>query len=71
MFGAVGLPELLIIITIACMGLVVVWPAGRICRRAGFSPWLGLLAIVPIVSVGLLWFVAFAEWPALSKQTGS
>ncbi|HKE86600.1 MAG TPA: hypothetical protein VKB50_22750 [Vicinamibacterales bacterium] len=66
-----GMPELLIMITIASMGLVVVWPAGRICRRAGFSPWLGLLAIVPLVSLVLLWFIAYADWPSQRVQTRS
>jgi hypothetical protein len=37
----------------------------RICRRAGFSQWLGLLIVVPLANILLLWFVAFSEWPAL------
>jgi hypothetical protein len=37
------------------VGLVVAWPASRICSRLGFSPWLGILAIVPIANVLLLW----------------
>jgi hypothetical protein len=45
------------------MGLVVVWPAARICSRLGFSPWLGILAMVPIANVILLWFVAVSPWP--------
>ena len=65
MTGRLGLPETLVIplITVA-MVLVVVWPAGRICRRVGFSPWLGLLAAIPIANVLLLWYVAVSPWPA-------
>ena len=59
-----GVPELLVIAAISAMALIVIWPAARICRRAGFSPWLGVLAIVPIANVLLLWFVAMAPWPA-------
>jgi hypothetical protein len=65
MFGSIGLPELLVVLAIVASSLVVIWPAGRICRRAGFSPWLGVLAVVPIANVLLLFFVALAEWPAM------
>lgn len=67
----IGLPELLVLFAIACLSLIVAWPAGRICRRVGYSPWLGLLAIVPIVCLGLLWFIAFADWPSQRLQTRS
>ena len=61
--GSVGVPELFVVFAIFCMGLVVVWPAARICSRLGFSPWLGILAVVPVANVILLWFVAVAPWP--------
>lgn len=60
------LPEFVIVLVISASLLVVVWPAARICRRVGFSQWLGVLAVVPIANV-LLWFVAFAEWPRLNR----
>jgi hypothetical protein len=59
-----GVPELVIVAVIALMALVVIWPAARICERAGFSRWLGILAVIPIANVVLLWFVAMAPWPA-------
>ena len=52
------------LITTVTLALLA-WPASRICRRVGFSPWLGVLIIVPIVNVVLLWFVALARWPAM------
>ena len=61
--GPLGVPELTIILAIFAMGIVVAWPAGRICRRIGFSPWLGVVAIVPIANLALLWFVALSDWP--------
>ena len=61
--GRIGIPELLVILAISAMSLIIVWPAARICRRAGFSRWLGVLAIVPLANLLLVWFVAFAEWP--------
>ncbi len=44
--------------------LVVVLPAVLICRRLGFSPYLGILAGLPLVNLVLLWFLAVARWPA-------
>jgi len=35
----------------------------RIAARAGYSPWLGLLILVPMVNLGWLAYFAFAEWP--------
>jgi hypothetical protein len=65
-----GVPELVILlIIVGFMGLALVWPASRICKRAGFSPWLGVLIIVPLANVFLLWFVAFTPWPAM-PETG-
>jgi hypothetical protein len=43
---------------------VIIWPAAVICRRAGYSPWLGLIAIVPLAQIVLLWFIAFSPWGA-------
>jgi hypothetical protein len=68
--GSVGVPELVIILAIFGMGLVVVWPASRICSRLGFSPWLGILAVVPIANVFLLWFVAVTPWPKAPLSQG-
>ena len=63
--GPIGFPELIVVLAIVGLGsLLVVWPAARICRRIGFSPWLGILAAVPVANVILLWFVAFTPWPA-------
>jgi len=57
-------------IIIALTLVVLMWPAGRICRRVGFSPWLGTLIVVPIANIILLWFVALARWPALDASDG-
>jgi len=41
---------------------LVVVPFWFICKKAGFSPWLSLLNIVPFGSL-ILWYVlAFADW---------
>jgi hypothetical protein len=66
--NTIGIPEFIIVAAV-CMSLVTVaWPMARICQRAGFSPWLGLLAIVPIANVVLLWFLALTGWPAFNAR---
>jgi hypothetical protein len=64
MMGSIGLPELFVVLAISTISMIVIWPAGRICRRTGFSPWLGVLAVVPVANLLLLWFIALARWPA-------
>jgi hypothetical protein len=65
MFGSIQFPELLALLAMALLSAVVVaFPAGRVCQRAGFPPWLGVLAVVPLANLLLLWFVALADWPA-------
>jgi hypothetical protein len=44
MYGSLGLPELLVLVVIAA---AVIWPASRVCAKAGYSPWLGLAAFIP------------------------
>ncbi|MCM2315649.1 MAG: hypothetical protein NDJ92_10935 [Thermoanaerobaculia bacterium] len=69
MLGSLGWPELALIAFMAFVSLVVVaFPASRICARAGLPVWLGLLAVVPLVNVGLLWFVAFTDWPDATRS---
>jgi len=67
MIGQIGLPELLVVLAILVTSAAVIWPAALICRRIGFSPWLGVLAGLPVVNVLLLWFVALAHWPAVKS----
>lgn len=66
MVGSLGLPELVLIAVVAAFWLLAIgFPATRICGRLGFSPWLGLVAIVPVANIVLLFYVAFAAWPAM------
>jgi hypothetical protein len=41
---------------------IVIVPFWFICKKAGFSPWLSLLNIVPLGNVVLLYVLAFADW---------
>jgi hypothetical protein len=47
---------------------VAIVPYWKIFEKAGFAPALSLLMLVPLVNVAVLFFLAFAEWPALKKS---
>lgn len=53
------------------IAIVVVVPVWRICRRTGYPGWLGLLMLIPIVNLLLLYFIAFADWPASKTGAGN
>jgi len=58
-----GLFEMIIIGTIGLF--VVVIPFWMICSKAGFPGWISLAVLFPVLNIVLLFFLAFAEWPAL------
>jgi uncharacterized membrane protein YedE/YeeE len=61
--------HLFLVIAIATViAAVTVVPYWQIFRKAGFSPWLSLLMLLPLVSLGVIFWLAFAEWPERAKQ---
>ena len=49
---------------IAVLGAIAwVFPFWRLFQRLGYSPFLSLLMLVPFVNLGLLYYVAFLDWP--------
>ena len=56
-FGAAELGVLLL------AAILVIGPLWRICSKAGFSGWLSLTFLVPLVNLAVLYYLAFAEWP--------
>ena len=49
--------------------VLVIVPLWRICGRAGFSPALSLLAIIPLLGfVIVVAVLGFAEWPSLKNR---
>ena len=55
-------------LTMLLFAAVVIVPFWFIFSKAGFSKWLSLLMVIPIVNVILLYFLAFAKWPNRPKQ---
>jgi len=56
----IGATEFFVVFVV---GGLFIAPFCLILRKAGYSPWLGLLLLIPGVNVILLWFVALARWP--------
>jgi len=52
---------------ILVIGLVVIWPFGRILRRTGFNPLWCLVMFIPFVGTIALWVFAYMRWPALEN----
>ena len=49
---------LIILIALA----IVIVPFWFICKKAGFSPWLAFLNIIPVGGLILMYILAFADW---------
>ena len=47
--------------------VIVIVPFWKITAKAGYSGWLSLLMVIPLVNLGFLYFLAFAKWPILRR----
>jgi hypothetical protein len=45
--------------------VIVILPFWFICKKAGFSPWLSLLNVVPFGNLVLVYVLAFADWKVI------
>ena len=52
----------IVLVFVAIVAALVLWPTIRILKRLGLSPWMSLLLIVPIGNLLLLWIVAYSDW---------
>ena len=57
--GGFSIWHLLIFFVIELLWVV---PMGRLFRRIGYSRWWAAFAFIPLVSIVLLWIVAFSPW---------
>ncbi len=62
--AGVSLLELIIMLV---MGAILIVPFWRIFSKAGFSGALSLLMLIPLVSLIMIFVLAFASWPALKQ----
>jgi hypothetical protein len=56
--AAMAILPLIILIFVA----IIIIPFWFICKKAGFSPWLSLLNLVPAGNLILIYVLAFAQW---------
>jgi hypothetical protein len=52
---------MIMVFGLICVAVIIV-PFWFICKKAGFSPWLSLLNIIPMGNLVLIYILAFAEW---------
>jgi hypothetical protein len=60
----VAMMAILPLIVLIILAIVIV-PFWFICKKAGFSPWLSLLNIVPMGNLILIYVLAFAQWKVM------
>ena len=44
---------------------IVILPFWFICKKAGFSPWLSLLNVIPLGNLVLVYVLAFSDWKVM------
>lgn len=42
--------------------IIIVVPFWFICKKAGLSPWLSLINVIPLGNLVLIYLLAFADW---------
>lgn len=50
------------------IGALIVIPFWVIFEKVGYSKWLSLLMVVPVVNIIAIYYLAFSEWPALQRK---
>jgi hypothetical protein len=60
--GASFFVFLLVMLIVLVSIAVTIIPYWKIFAKAGFSPWLSLLVLVPLANIVVLYVVAFSEW---------
>ena len=61
-----GMPAFMPIVMVL-IALIVIIPFMTIFSKAGYSKWLGLLMVVPVVNIIALYFLAFSNWSNLPQ----
>jgi uncharacterized membrane protein YhaH (DUF805 family) len=47
---------------------LTLWMSARILRKAGYSGWWSLLAVVPLLNIAMIWVFSTSDWPALKAR---
>jgi hypothetical protein len=52
---------IILVFSLIALAIILI-PFWFICKKAGMSPWLTLLNIIPLGNLVLIYMLAFAEW---------
>ncbi len=62
--GASSVWHWIVLLLLAALWTIPLWV---VVRRAGRSPWISLLGIIPLGAIVVLWWLAFAHWRPLNN----
>lgn len=54
---------IIVLVVFGALIVVPIWAWCTIVKKAGFSPWWGLLSIIPLVNIAMLFVFAYSKWP--------
>ncbi len=58
----------IMILLIIALTVFVLYLAGRILEKAGFSWKMAVVLLIPVVNIVMLWAFAFTKWPNLKDD---
>ena len=61
---ALAVLAILPLIVLVFLAILII-PFWFICKKAGFSPWLSLLNIIPLGNLILIYVLAFSDWSVM------
>lgn len=68
--AAAGIVTIISLIVALGFFVLLMVPYFRIVSKAGYSGWLSLLMLVPLVNIVMLFVFAFSDWPLEQRARG-
>ena len=59
---------IMMVVWLVIMVAVVLVPLWLICKKAGISPYISLLILVPGANLAIYWILALVNWPNLKPE---
>lgn len=66
--GSVSIFHWLVLLVVAFLWVFPIW---KILQRTGRPGALALLAVVPLIGLVLLWWIALSRWPSQDRGTAT
>jgi hypothetical protein len=64
--GSFSMEHWLILLTTAVIFVIQLW---RIVARTGHPGIMAILFLIPLVNIGVLWWLAYSKWPSMPEQS--